>query len=144
MNVDKVSLTEVNWETTWCTIQERDPSNVISALKVRNFLCLCIFLLRKQAYRYARSFKSCYESHIIICFLEICMRILRVLLLRVRESVFALPPIKQKIFYNRSTNSALCTTLNVFIAPLPFYATQIISPFLTSRISANHDKGLVF
>ena len=25
--------------------------------------------------------------------------------------------------------------------PLPFYATQIINPFLTSRISANHNKG---
>ena len=26
-------------------------------------------------------------------------------------------------------------------APLPFYANQIITPFLNSRISANHDKG---
>ena len=25
---------------------------------------------------------------------------------------------------------------------LPFYTTQMINPFLTSRISANHDKGL--
>ena len=28
--------------------------------------------------------------------------------------------------------------------PLPFYATQIIYPFLTLRLSANHDKGLEF
>ena len=26
--------------------------------------------------------------------------------------------------------------------PLPYYATQIINPFLTLRISANHDKWL--
>jgi hypothetical protein len=26
-------------------------------------------------------------------------------------------------------------------APLPFYATQIINPFLNSGISPNHDKG---
>ena len=25
--------------------------------------------------------------------------------------------------------------------PLPFYATQIINPVLTSRISTNHDKS---
>ena len=30
--------------------------------------------------------------------------------------------------------------MNVFQTPLPFYATQIINPFLNSRISANHDK----
>ena len=28
--------------------------------------------------------------------------------------------------------------------PLPYYATQIISPFLISMISANHDKGKGF
>ena len=28
--------------------------------------------------------------------------------------------------------------------PLPFYTTKIINPFLNSRISANHDKGLGF
>ena len=27
-----------------------------------------------------------------------------------------------------------------FLPPLPFYATQILSPFLNSRISANPDK----
>ena len=26
---------------------------------------------------------------------------------------------------------------------VPFYATQIIKPYLTSRISANHDKGIL-
>ena len=30
------------------------------------------------------------------------------------------------------------------LTTLTFYATQIISPFLTSRISANHNKGLGF
>ena len=25
--------------------------------------------------------------------------------------------------------------------PLPFYTTQVINPFLTSRISGNHSKG---
>ena len=28
--------------------------------------------------------------------------------------------------------------------PLPFYATQMITPLLSSRISANQDKGLGF
>ena len=28
--------------------------------------------------------------------------------------------------------------------PLPFYATQIITPFHTARVWANHDKGLGF
>ena len=32
--------------------------------------------------------------------------------------------------------------MNVFTNPLPFCATQIINPFLTSRLSTNHDKGL--
>ena len=27
--------------------------------------------------------------------------------------------------------------------PLPFYATPIINPFLTSKISAKYDKGLI-
>ena len=35
-------------------------------------------------------------------------------------------------------------SLNVFNNPLPFYATQIIGPFLTSMILANHDKGFGF
>ena len=48
-----------------------------------------------------------------------------------------------KRYFNRSTNSAsfLCITVNVLQTPLPFYATQIINPFLCSRIIANHDKG---
>ena len=32
------------------------------------------------------------------------------------------------------------TTPNVFYTPLRFYTTKIISSFLNSRISANHDK----
>ena len=32
----------------------------------------------------------------------------------------------------------------VLTTPIPFYANQIINPFLTSRVSANHDKRLVF
>ena len=31
-----------------------------------------------------------------------------------------------------------------FSSPLPFYAIQIINPFLNSRISAIHDKGWIF
>ena len=31
-----------------------------------------------------------------------------------------------------------------FVHHPPLYATQIINPFLTSRISANHGKGLEF
>ena len=31
-------------------------------------------------------------------------------------------------------------TESVFYKPLPFYATQLISPFFNSRILANHDK----
>ena len=29
----------------------------------------------------------------------------------------------------------------IYKTPLPFFATQIINPFLYSIISANHDKG---
>ena len=28
-----------------------------------------------------------------------------------------------------------------FSIPLPFYATQIVNPYINLRISANHDKG---
>ena len=49
------------------------------------------------------------------------------------------PCAKKKRFYNRETIE-LCNTSNVFHTPLSFYATQIINPFLNSRISANHDK----
>ena len=35
-------------------------------------------------------------------------------------------------------------TDNVFTTPLLFYATQIINPLLTLKLSANHDKGLWF
>ena len=40
--------------------------------------------------------------------------------------------------YNCSAE--LGNTTNVFHTPLPFYATQIINPFLNSWVSANHDK----
>ena len=44
----------------------------------------------------------------------------------------------QKIFYNRSTNSAtFCALQWISLHPLPFFSTQIIHPFLNSRISAN-------
>ena len=32
--------------------------------------------------------------------------------------------------------------VNIFQTPLPFYATQIINPFLNTRISANQDKKM--
>ena len=35
----------------------------------------------------------------------------------------------------------LCNTQNVYQTTLPFYATQINNPFLSSIISANHEKG---
>ena len=48
---------------------------------------------------------------------------------------------KQKIFYNRSANSAsFCAYSESLSNPLPFKTTQINKPFLNSRISANHDK----
>ena len=49
---------------------------------------------------------------------------------------------KEKIFYDRSTNSAaICAIQQIsFKHPLPLYATQIIKPLLNSKISANHDK----
>ena len=52
----------------------------------------------------------------------------------------------QNIFYNRSTNSAAFGPLQWMSLPPPllFFATQIINPFLTSRIWDNHDKGLWF
>ena len=47
----------------------------------------------------------------------------------------------QKRFYNRETNSAaFCVILQLSIKPLPFYATQIVNPFLNSIISSNHEK----
>ena len=35
-------------------------------------------------------------------------------------------------------------TVNVFTTPLPFYATQINYPFITSKILPNHNKGCDF
>ena len=37
-----------------------------------------------------------------------------------------------------------CTAVNVFQTHLLFFATQIINPFLMSKISVNHDKELGF
>ena len=48
----------------------------------------------------------------------------------------------EKIFNNRSTNSAVfCALQNIFQFSLPFYASKKTNPFLTSRISSNHDEG---
>ena len=49
-----------------------------------------------------------------------------------------MPTHEEKIFYNRSTNSAAFCALQCI--PLSFSATHIIIPFLTSRISANTIK----
>ena len=47
----------------------------------------------------------------------------------------------KKRFYNRETITMLnYTTPNVFHTSLPFYTTKIISSFLNSSISANHDN----
>ena len=52
---------------------------------------------------------------------------------------------KEKIFYNRSTYSAsVCALQCMSLPPLSFYATQTITPFLTSSISVNYSKGLEF
>ena len=56
--------------------------------------------------------------------------------------LIALPAIPIKIFYDRSTNSAAFCALQSM--SLPFFATQIINTFPTSRILAHHDKGLGF
>ena len=50
-----------------------------------------------------------------------------------------------KDIYNRSTKSgAFCALQLMSFNPLPFYATQIITSFPNSMISANYDKGLGF
>ena len=46
---------------------------------------------------------------------------------------------KQKRFYKKQ-RGILYNAANVFQSPLPIFVTQIINPFLNSRISANHDK----
>ena len=51
---------------------------------------------------------------------------------------------KDIILQINKQHGIFCPTANVYSNPLPFYATQTISPFLTSMISANHDKGLLF
>ena len=53
--------------------------------------------------------------------------------------------LQQKIYCNRTINSAaFCTLQRMSLPNISFYAAQIISPFLTSKISTNHDKGLEF
>ena len=54
--------------------------------------------------------------------------------------------IKQKMFHNRETNSAVffCNTVSVFQTPLPFYATQIINPFLNQGSQLIMIKGSNF
>ena len=48
---------------------------------------------------------------------------------------------KRYFIIDQQISGILCTTVNVFQTHLPFYASKISKPFLTSRISANHDKG---
>ena len=49
---------------------------------------------------------------------------------------------KQRIAYNRSSNSAgFVHYSECLYQPLHFYATQMVYHFLTSRILAIHDKG---
>ena len=50
----------------------------------------------------------------------------------------------QKILYNRSTNSAEFGAKQRISFKPPFYANQMIYPFLKSRNSANHGKGWDF
>ena len=47
-----------------------------------------------------------------------------------------------KRFYNRETIASLNYKIQqMSFIPLPFYATQIIKPFLNSIVLANHDKA---
>ena len=50
-------------------------------------------------------------------------------------------PQKRDFVIEKQIARHLCNTMNVFQTTLPFYATQMINPFLNLRISANHDKG---
>ena len=51
---------------------------------------------------------------------------------------------KTLYMYNRSTNSAaFCAKQRISFKP-PFYANQMIYPFLNSRNTANHGKGWDF
>ena len=46
----------------------------------------------------------------------------------------------QKIFYNRETITELNYEIHKISFIPPFYATKMFNLFLTSRISANHEK----
>ena len=51
----------------------------------------------------------------------------------------------QKRFYNRETVAVSNYEIHkMSLIPPSLYATEIIHPFLHSRTSANHDKGLSF
>ena len=52
--------------------------------------------------------------------------------------------IKEKRFYNRSTNSAAFCALPVNVFQPLFFATQIIKTFVNSRISDNHEILILF
>ena len=51
--------------------------------------------------------------------------------------------LREKIFYNRLTNSAVFSALHreCLYHPLPFYATEMISPFLISGSQPITIKG---
>ena len=48
----------------------------------------------------------------------------------------------QKILNSRSTNSAIFVQYSECLSN-PVLATQMTNPFLNSRISANHNKGIL-
>ena len=56
----------------------------------------------------------------------------------------AISYIKDILYQINKYRSILCNTVNIFQTPLSFYATKLVNPFLSSRISANHDKGQGF
>ena len=50
----------------------------------------------------------------------------------------------KRFFFNRETITALNYAIHLISfmpSDLPFYAAEIINPFLNSRIFANHDKA---
>ena len=51
---------------------------------------------------------------------------------------------KESLCQINKQRSILLNTQNVFKTPLTLFTTQMIYPFLNSRISANHDKGQGF
>jgi hypothetical protein len=47
---------------------------------------------------------------------------------------------KRDLIIDKQITRLFCYTTNVYQTPLLFYATQLIKPFLNSRISSNHKK----